>query len=1285
MIRKWLFSIIILSLFFSIAACKKAITITVSFNSNGGSEVQSIEYTAGKEISLPNNPTRDGYTFAGWFFDQNQFSEPILEVSWINREIKEDITVYAKWDIKRFAIIYQLNGGVNDQANPVSFTIEDTLSFTNPTKEGSVFAGWYVNQELTEVLNTTQIPLSPLTLYAKWEALTYTITWKDHDGTVLETDMVFHGSIPAFNGETPSRQNSETTQYTFMGWTPFISQASEDQVYVATYQAETIIVKPPYDPTDLNAIFGFNIYQSIPSFSTLDVILVDLSDMDFLEVYIDIFDWTEADLDAYLTRLDALLTWDDLEESWVLGDYYIYLYADDETYPDQLVYGIGIYGDRPSHEEPDTSFDPTELNKLFGYNIYQTMPAFDSKDALVLDFSENGYIEVYIDIFDWTEADADLYIDLLDQSYTWDALEESWVLGKYFIYVYEDDETYPGQMVYGIGIYGLVDDEDEEPSFDADALNAIFGYDIYQTMPNFVSDQAILVNMSEDGYMEVYIDILDWTELDVDQYMDLLDSMLAYDSKEDAWVLGNYYIYVFEDDETYPGQMVYGIGIYGIESEVVEPVDGLYYSFNIQQTTTSLTSSYRENVNKTLNFSGSQGKVIVKASYIADIDGSAPQGLSNGIILAADVKDTPQALAFIEIDTLGQMIQTITFEIEARDNFSARLTGAKLQVYNGTAWVDHPNGNFYSQLSTDRKTITITGVESSKFRLIFIGTGATSNGGQVMVSTIQLYQGQESTLYTNWTDMMVELKKQMSTSGLDAYLLELEGLTQIELEKVGQKTYAISGTLTNQNNVQHIQNYINETLNQGYILSQSLTELYKQNVYTIIVNDDLAYAFTVFLDDEQAMIIFFQYDPVVDKVELNNLTQRQSINQYEVQAFGKSGLPSTGTYDVLVVPIEISGFPFPSNYESKLNLVFNGTSAETGWESVQSFYRKSSYGLLNLTFVISSKHTTTQAKTYYENYKDEGDQYAIKEALLALDSTIDFSKYDSNQDGVIDSIIFIYSVDYNYDQDPWWAWVYAAKHGEAANTKLDGKSFEYYMWASYYFLDDDLPGSNPQANAETYIHELGHLMGLLDYYSFTLDYGPLGGFDMMDYNAGDHGPASKLLLGWLKPMVAVNGTYEVTLEAFALDQDGMGSALVIPYRSTDFDDGNAFDEFIVIMFYTPQGLYDAHVAADYVLNQAGLIIYHVDARLYQGALFWEGYFMYDNDGESDFFISILEADKNNSLPGKKTFLLSDMLTSGLLDLSSYSWHQGGSIDVSIEFMSSVTTASENVSFVVSVN
>ena len=162
------------------------------------------------------------------------------------------------------------------------------------------------------------------------------------------------------------------------------------------------------------------------------------------------------------------------------------------------------------------------------------------------------------------------------------------------------------------------------------------------------------------------------------------------------------------------------------------------------------------------------------------------------------------------------------------------------------------------------------------------------------------------------------------------------------------------------------------------------------------------------------------------------------------------------------------------------------------------------------------------------------------------------------------------------------------------------KKFDYYFWASYTFMNDSIPGlSGLVVNAETYIHEVGHLLGMPDLYPYsdTLQFGPVGGFDMMDYNSGDHGPFNKLVYGWLQPLLATSGSYQVTLDAYSTDNDGLNNTLLIPFSSNDLNDGNAFDEYLLIMFYTPKGLYTGHLGTSYVLDNAGVVIYHIDARM----------------------------------------------------------------------------------------
>ena len=227
-----------------------------------------------------------------------------------------------------------------------------------------------------------------------------------------------------------------------------------------------------------------------------------------------------------------------------------------------------------------------------------------------------------------------------------------------------------------------------------------------------------------------------------------------------------------------------------------------------------------------------------------------------------------------------------------------------------------------------------------------------------------------------------------------------------------------------------------------------------------------------------------------------------TLADYQVDTFAISATPSTGEHNVLVVPIEIYGDPFPSDYLTKLDLLFNGTSASTGWQSVASYYALSSYGQLDFTFEIVSKFTTpsTQDASFYQAYEDYGDEFAIVEALNSMGST-DFTQYDDNNDGLLDSVVFIYSTDYSYDYDTWWAWVFS------------GQIFEYH--ATPVFRRQKNSGVmcgqvtilcliihlviQLRVNAETYIHEFGHLLGLPDLYKPDA-VGPLGSWDMMDFN-----------------------------------------------------------------------------------------------------------------------------------------------------------------------------------------
>ena len=229
--------------------------------------------------------------------------------------------------------------------------------------------------------------------------------------------------------------------------------------------------------------------------------------------------------------------------------------------------------------------------------------------------------------------------------------------------------------------------------------------------------------------------------------------------------------------------------------------------------------------------------------------------------------------------------------------------------------------------------------------------------------------------------------------------------------------------------------------------------------------------------------------------------------------------------------------------------------------------------------------------------------------------------------------------------------------------------------------------ANVVVNAETYIHEMGHLFGLNDYYTYfkQYTYGALGGFDMMDFNSGDHGPLNKLHLGWIKSLYASQGHYQVTLDAYTNYESGLNQALIIPKNGATFDKVYGYSEFLIIMFYKPEGLYEGHLGKSHVLDVPGLVIYHVDASLAKSDADYWSFFAKENlESTSQFFIRILEADKGTSLLGSKPIANSDILRSGTLDLSSFKWNDNTSIDVLITLSESLNNAMNQAVFEVSV-
>ena len=210
--RKFLMILAFLFLAIGIASCTGTQNIKVSFEENGGNEVEDIEISINStSVQLP-DPTRDGYTFDGWFLDA-ELTQPFTLASLLTQS--GAITLYAKWteDIEMFSIVYQTNGGttISSETHPAGETI---TAPTDPTKEGYTFGGWYTDEELTSPFVFLMMPAANVTLYAKWVlvVIEQTITFEENGGSVVADITQTIGSA------VTAPVNPTRTGYTFGGW-----------------------------------------------------------------------------------------------------------------------------------------------------------------------------------------------------------------------------------------------------------------------------------------------------------------------------------------------------------------------------------------------------------------------------------------------------------------------------------------------------------------------------------------------------------------------------------------------------------------------------------------------------------------------------------------------------------------------------------------------------------------------------------------------------------------------------------------------------------------------------------------------------------------------------------------------------------------------------------------------------------------------------------------------------------------------------------------------------------
>ena len=177
---------------------------TITFDTDGGSEVAPITQDYGSAITAPAAPTREGYTFTGW----DKTIPATMPAG--------DMTITAQWTVNQYTITYDLDGGTAE-GNPDTYTVEtDAFTLKNPTRPGYTFTGWSGTGLTGEDNLTVTIPKGSTgnrSYTAHWSLNTYSITYDLNGGTASGNPTSYTVESTTITLNQPTK-----TGYTFTGW-----------------------------------------------------------------------------------------------------------------------------------------------------------------------------------------------------------------------------------------------------------------------------------------------------------------------------------------------------------------------------------------------------------------------------------------------------------------------------------------------------------------------------------------------------------------------------------------------------------------------------------------------------------------------------------------------------------------------------------------------------------------------------------------------------------------------------------------------------------------------------------------------------------------------------------------------------------------------------------------------------------------------------------------------------------------------------------------------------------
>ena len=163
--------------------------LDVTYDTQGGTDIAPGSTTTGASISAsPGTPTREGYTFEGWFTEPSGGTEIDFTSPYVHGRTA-DFSVYAQWTANTLTITYDTQGGTDITAGATTTGASMPASPGTPTREGYTFAGWFTSATGGTALTFPYAhgQISAFTLFAQWVAVTTPSTVSPTTTTAVAT------------------------------------------------------------------------------------------------------------------------------------------------------------------------------------------------------------------------------------------------------------------------------------------------------------------------------------------------------------------------------------------------------------------------------------------------------------------------------------------------------------------------------------------------------------------------------------------------------------------------------------------------------------------------------------------------------------------------------------------------------------------------------------------------------------------------------------------------------------------------------------------------------------------------------------------------------------------------------------------------------------------------------------------------------------------------------------------------------------------------------------------